>query len=256
MVANTTHNEETMKVALITGTSGGIGAAVAQCLAQQGYSLYLAYGKNQAQAEVVAQQCRHLGVPVTTRACDLSNPTESETIVNDCVSRYGKVTALVHCAGMAQESLLSTLDDATLNALIAVHVVSTVALTRTALRSMLLQRMGRIVLMSSVHAQKPSQGAAVYAGCKGFVESFVRAMAVEVGRKGVTVNAVAPGMIDTKMTLNTKALLGEKLESRCAVKRLGLPDEVARAVEFLCRADSAYVTGQVLAVDGGYLGPP
>lgn len=248
--------DETSRVALITGSSGGIGGAVARRLAKQGYSLYLAYGKNHERAESVSNECRALGADVLTRCCDLSDMAQAEELVSACVARYGRITTLVHCAGMPQEALLTTLDNASVHELIAVHVSSAVALTRAVIRPMLLQRFGRIVLTSSIQAQKPNRGASVYAGCKGFIESFVRAMAVEVGRKGVTINAVAPGMIETKMIDGAKALVGEKLGERCAVKRLGMPDEVASAVEFLCRFDSAYITGHVLVVDGAYLGPP
>lgn len=252
----TTRPEEPSKVALVTGSSGGIGSAVARRLARQGYSLFLVYGKQQSAAAAVAAECRALGVEVEPCAVDLRDLECTERLVSDCVRRFGRLTAVVHCAGIPQESLLMTLDNAAVQELIAVHITSTVTLTRAAIHPMLLQRFGRIVLLSSVAAQKPSQGAAVYAGCKGFVESFVRAMAVEVGRKGITVNAVAPGMVDTKMIDGVKALVGPKLAERSAVKRLACPDEIAYAVEFLCGQNCSYVNGHVLAVDGGYLGPP
>lgn len=244
------------RVALITGGSGGIGAAAARRLAGKGYSLLLTYGKNHTQAQACADACRALGAEIELRSTELTEPGQVGTLVESCLGRFGRLDALVHCAGVAQESLLATLDDATVQRLIAIHVTSTVGLVRAAIRPMMLQRYGRIVLMSSVAAQKPSQGASVYAGCKGFVESFVRAMAVEVGRKGVTVNAVAPGMVDTNMTASVRSLLGVKLAERTAAKRLAAPDEIASAVEFLCDKDSAYVNGHVLAVDGAYLGPP
>jgi len=250
------HLPKTTKVALITGASGGIGAAVAQRLAKQGYSLFLAYGRNHSQAQSVADSCRALGCDTEIGSGDLNDMVQSANLVPNCVERFNQVDALVHCAGISQESLLATIDDATVHQLIAVHITSTVALTRAALRPMFLQRFGRIVLMSSVAAHKPSQGAAVYAGCKGFVESFVRAMAVEVGRKGITVNAIAPGMVDTPMTHGIQAHLGSKLGERSALRRLATPDEVAYAVEFLCARDCSYVNGHVMAVDGAYLGPP
>jgi NAD(P)-dependent dehydrogenase (short-subunit alcohol dehydrogenase family) len=187
---------------------------------------------------------------------DLTDRQRVEHLVTACLERFTSVHALVHCAGIAQEALLSTLDDATIDQLIAVHVTSTIALARAVIRPMLLQRQGRIVLLSSVAAHQPSQGATVYAGCKAFIEGFVRALAVEVGRKGITVNAVAPGMVDTNMLSPTRTLVGSRLAERAAAKRFAAPDEVAAAIEYLCGSDSAYVNGHVLAVDGAYLGPP
>lgn len=244
------------RVALITGSSGGIGSAAAQRLASKGYSLLLAYGKNHSPAQACADACRALGAEIELRAVELADTGQVGHLVESCLGRFGRLDALVHCAGVAQESLLATLDDATVHRLIAVHITSTVGLVRAAIRPMVLQRYGRVVLMSSVAAQKPSQGASVYAGCKGFIESFARAMAVEVGRKGITVNAVAPGIVDTSMTASVRSLVGAKLAERTALKRLAAPEEIASAVEFLCDKDSAYVNGHVLAVDGAYLGPP
>lgn len=244
------------QVALVTGSSGGIGAAVARRLAKRRVSLWLGYGKRRDAAEALAVECHALGVDAQARAVDLSHLEGSAQFVRDCVEHYGRLDMLVHCAGSPQEELLATLDDDTLRRLVDVHVLATVALTRAALRPMLQQRAGRIVLLSSVAARQPSRGASVYAGCKGFVEAFVRAMAVEVGRKGVTVNAVAPGMVDTMMLRSVRGLVGTELAQRTALQRLATPDEIAAAVEFLCQEDSAYVNGHVLAVDGAYLGPP
>jgi 3-oxoacyl-[acyl-carrier protein] reductase len=246
----------TPQVALVTGSSGGIGSAVATRLAKHGLNLFLGCGKNREAAQSLAATCRSFGRDVEIHQADLSNLEQASTLVATCVERFGRLDVLVHCAGSAQEELLATLDDALLHRLVNVHVLGTVALARAALRPMMRQRAGRIVLLSSVAAHQPSQGASVYAGCKGFIESFVRAMAVEVGRKGIRVNAVAPGIVDTAMTESVRKLVGAELASRTALRRLATPDEIAAAVAFLCDEESSYVNGHVLAVDGAYLGPP
>lgn len=248
--------DDVTRVALVTGASGGIGSAVALRLASAGYSLLLGYGKNRDAAEATREQCRSVCGTAEIEAADLTRLEEASGLVATCVGRFGRLDALVHCAGMAQEALLATLDDAQLAELVNLHVLSTVALTRSALRPMLERRRGRVVLVSSVLARQPSRGAAVYAGCKGFIEAFARAMAVEVGRKGITVNAVAPGIVATAMSRSVQALVGPRLIERSAVGRVGTPAEVAAAVAFLCGPDADYVNGHVLAVDGAYLGPP
>lgn len=242
-------------VALITGSSGGIGAAVARRFASKGMNLLLAYGQNRTAAETLALDCRNLGVNAEIAGGDLTRLEEAEGLVATCVERFSRLDLLIHCAGEAQETLLSSLDDEQLYRLVNIHIISTVALARAALRPMTQQHRGRIVLLSSVAAQKPSQGAAVYAGCKGFIESFVRAMAVEVGRKGITVNAVAPGIVETDMTRLVRGFAGPELAQRSAARRLATPDEIAAAIEFLSGKDGGYVNGHVMAVDGAYLGP-
>lgn len=243
-------------VALITGSSGGIGAAVARRFAAKGMNLLLAYGQNRTVAQTLAQECRRLGASAEIAGGDLTRLEHTEELVATCIEHFSRLDLLIHCAGEAQETPLSALEDAQLYRLVNIHVISTIGLTRAALRPMAQQHRGRIVLLSSVAAQKPSHGAGVYAGCKGFIESFVRAMAVEVGRKGITVNAVAPGIVETDMTRLVRGFVGPELAQRSAARRLAAPDEIAAAIEFLSGKDGGYVNGHVMAVDGAYLGPP
>lgn len=244
------------RVALITGASGGIGSAVALRMAQDGARLFLTYGKNHEGAEATRAACLALGVEVEVLSLDLKDPAAAPQLIQAVLHRFGGLQILVQCAGQAQEALLATLSDEELEALLQLNVSALVRIARAALRPMLLQRSGSLVHLSSVLAQRPSQGCAVYAGSKGFVESFTRALAVEVGRKGVRVNAVAPGVVETPMNAAVRGLLGAALPARTSLKRLGSPTEIAAAIAFLASDDASYVTGEVITVDGGYLGPP
>jgi 3-oxoacyl-[acyl-carrier protein] reductase len=152
------------------------------------------------------------------------------------------------------DDLLAVLSDEELEAMIATNITGLVRLTRAALKPMLRQRWGCIVNLSSVLASRPGRGNAVYAGTKGFVESFTRALAVEVGRKGVRVNAVAPGVIETEMSRGPRALAGETIRERIALRRFGEPEEVAGLVAFLASDEGAYISGAVLPVDGAFSG--
>jgi 3-oxoacyl-[acyl-carrier protein] reductase len=151
--------------------------------------------------------------------------------------------------------LLAELEDAELAGMLATNVEGLVRMTRAVLRPMLRQRAGCIVNISSVVAARPGRGNAVYAGTKGFVEAFTRALAAEVGRKQIRVNAVAPGVTETSMSQAVRALAGDALRERVSLGRWGQPEEIASVVAFLASDAASYISGAVLAVDGAYLGP-
>ncbi|HEY3354232.1 MAG TPA: SDR family oxidoreductase [Polyangia bacterium] len=243
------------RVAIVTGASRGIGRAVAVRLAQEGTELVLGHARDAAAMDETVAACRAAGADPAVVRIDVTAADAPAALVGAALAR-GRLDVLVNNAGAVADDLLAVATDADLDRMLAVNIAALTRLTRAALRPMLRQRGGAIVNLSSVLATRPGRGNAIYAGTKGFVEAFTRALAVEVGGKGIRVNAVAPGIIATGMTRAVQALAGAALRERVALRRLGTAAEVAAAVAFLCSADAAYVSGAILAVDGGFTGGP
>jgi 3-oxoacyl-[acyl-carrier protein] reductase len=241
------------QVALISGASRGIGRAIAERFAAEGARLVLCARDGEALAET-ARACvaARPGVELLVEPCDLAMAAAPEALRDAALRRFGRIDVLVNNAAVAVEGLLAECGDDELATMLATNVSGVVRLTRAALRPMIRQRAGAIVNISSVAAARPGRGNAVYAGTKGFIESFTRALAVEVGRKQIRVNAVAPGVIETDMSQALRALAGEELLRRVGLCRFGRPDEIAAVVAFLASADAAYINGAVIAADGGY----
>ncbi len=242
------------KVALVTGASRGIGRAIAERLAREGARLVLGFHHNaQAMSETEAA-CLANGAEVVCHAGDIGDPGTAATLCDLAEARFGRLDVLVNDAGATLEGPLAVAGDDEVRRLLATNVAGVVWTTRAALRPMLRQRAGAVVNVSSVLAVQPGRGTAVYAGSKGFVESFTRATAVETAGKGIRVNAVRPGVVATGMTEGVRARAGEQLLGRIGIRRLGSAEEVAAAVAFLASDEASYVSGAVLAVDGVFLG--
>lgn len=244
----------TGSVAIVTGASRGIGRATALRLAAEGARLVLSFRRDHAAMAEVEEACRTAGADVTSLGADIGQPEAAAALCDLALARHGRVDLLVNNAAVVVDSLLATLTDEEIDAMVQTNVLGVTRMARAVLRPMLRQRSGCIVNLSSAAATRPGRGSAVYAGTKGFVESFTRALAVEVGRKGVRVNAVAPGVIETDMTAPVLALDKDAVVQRMALRRLGRPDEVAAAVAWLASAQSSYLSGAVIPVDGAYVG--
>jgi 3-oxoacyl-[acyl-carrier protein] reductase len=231
--------------ALVTGSSKGIGAAVARGLAEDGFDVLVHFGRDRDGAEAVADACGAHGVDTRVVGADLA---EDCTPLIDAVGDVGGVTALVNNAGVTADGLTMTMSDEDFARTWQVNVAAAFTLTRAVLRQMLRARAGRIVMMSSVVGLHGNPGQANYAASKAALVGMAKTIAREVGRRGITANAVAPGFIETAMTgdVDTSGLL-----ERVPAGRLGTADEVAAAVRFLCSPAAAYVNGSVLQVDGG-----
>jgi 3-oxoacyl-[acyl-carrier protein] reductase len=239
----------TGRVAFVTGASRGIGRAIAMRLASCGAVVVAAARGQNAQATVDA--ITSAGGRAEVAALDVTDATASEAAIADTVTRHGRIDILVNNAGIARDQLMLRMKRDDWDAVLATNLTSAYTLTQAALKPMIRQRGGRIICISSVVGQSGNAGQANYAASKAGLIGFVKAVALEVASRNVTANVVAPGMIHTDMTDAIGDKAREALLGRIPLGRLGAPDDVAAAVAFLASDEAAYITGQVLAVNGG-----
>jgi 3-oxoacyl-[acyl-carrier protein] reductase len=234
--------------ALVTGASRGIGAAIARALAADGWPVAVNYRSDPEAAHAVVSEIEAAGGRAVALQADVADPQAPDRLFADAQEALElPVLALVNNAGIADDNLSPSLSDEAWSRVIETNLNSTFRLTRRALKPMLKARYGRIVNIASVVGIRANPGQANYAAAKAGVIAMTKTVAVEVARRGVTVNAVAPGWIDTAMTADVDTALLSAVPAR----RAGTPDEVAACVRFLASRDAAYVTGAVLTVDGG-----
>ncbi len=234
--------------ALVTGASRGIGAAIARGLAADGWPVGVNYRSDRAGAEAVVAAIEGDGGRATMLPGDIADPAVPDQLFERLESSYGvPVLVLVNNAGVAADNLSPSLSDEEWATVIDTNLTAAFRLTRRALKSMMRARSGRIVNIASVVALRANPGQSNYAAAKAGLISFTKTVAVEVARRGITVNALAPGWIDTDMT----AEVSKDLLAAVPARRAGTPEEVAACVRFLVSDQAGYVTGAVLTVDGG-----
>ena len=231
--------------ALVTGASKGIGAATAVTLARQGHDVIVHYGGDEEGARQVASRCEEAGATTRVVTADLAQGTEP-LVAN--IEEVGGIAALINNAGITADGLALSMTDESFASIIQVNLTAAFALSRAALRGMVRKRSGRIVNLASVVGLHGNAGQANYAASKAGLIGLTKSLAREIGKRGITVNAVAPGFIATAMTAD---LPGDTLTSQIPAGRLGTPEEVAAVVAFLCSDSAAYVNGAVVQVDGG-----
>jgi 3-oxoacyl-[acyl-carrier protein] reductase len=236
-------------VALVTGASRGIGRAIARQLARQGATVVAAArGEN---AQPVAGEIVAAGGRAEAIALDVTDEGMAETAVGVVLERHGRFDILVNNAGIARDQLLLRLKREDWNAVLGTNLTAAFALTQAALKPMIRQRGGRIISISSVVGQAGNAGQANYAASKAGLIGFTKAVALEVASRGITANVVAPGLVETDMTREIADKAREQWEARIPLRRLGTPEDIAAAVCFLASDEASYITGQVLAVNGG-----
>lgn len=239
------------RVALVTGGTRGIGAAITRSLANNGAHVAAGFSRASSQAEVLQKELHHKGLSVSLHQGNVGNADDCQRVVAEVLEQQGSIDFLVNNAGITVDRTVRKMTVDEWKDVIDVNLSGAFYMTKAVLDHMTERRSGRIVNISSVIANIGNIGQANYAASKSGLFGFTRSLALEVAKRGVTVNCVAPGFIDTDMVAAIPPKVLQDIVDRIPVRRLGRPEEVARAVSFLLKDASSYITGTVISVNGG-----
>lgn len=245
--------QETGRTALVTGGGRGIGRAISEGLAPMCENLCINYSGNADAAEETASHIRETypGVRVITAKADVSVAKEADALVKRVIDEFGRIDILVNNAGITRDGLLLTMKEEDFDRVIAVNLKGAFNCCRAAVKKMVRQRYGRIINLSSVTGVHGNAGQVNYAASKAGIIGMTKSMAKELAGRNITVNAIAPGMIDTDMTSVLPDNVKEAILAQIPMRRAGRPEDVAEAVKFFASESSGYFTGQILCPDGG-----
>ena len=241
------------KVAFITGATRGIGKHIAIEFAKDGYDIAFNYRKENEDLENVKKQIKELNVRCLPVKGDVSIFDDTANMVNQIINEFGKIDVLVNNAGITKDALLMRMKKEDFEDVINVNLVGTFNVTKNVIPYMIKQRSGRIINISSVVGVSGNAGQTNYSASKAGIIGFTKSLAKEVASRNILVNAVAPGFIETQMTDVLKQEVKEEIAKNIPLRRMGTPEDVANVVKFLAGEQSAYITGQVINVDGGML---
>lgn len=238
------------RVALVTGAGRGIGRAVALTLAQAGAKVAVV-SRTEANAHETAHAIEQAGGVALPLPLDIAEPTSAETATETVLKQWERLDILVNNAGITRDTLLLRMKEEDWDAVLQVNLKGAFLFTRAALKPMMKQRWGRIVNITSIVGLTGNAGQANYAASKAGLIAFTKSVALEMGSRNITCNAIAPGFIETDMTESLPEQVRQYALQKIALGRLGTPEEVAHGVLFLCSELASYITGQVLTIDGG-----
>lgn len=241
------------KTAIITGASRGIGRGIAEIFAQQGANIAFTYSSSVEAANKLENKLRALGVKVKGYQSDAANFEQAQKLADDVANEFGSIDILVNNAGITKDNLLMRISEEDFDTVIEVNLKSVFNMTKAVQRTMLKQRKGSIINMSSVVGVKGNAGQTNYAASKAGIIGFSKSVALELGSRNIRSNVIAPGFIETEMTAKLDENTVNGWRESIPLKRGGTPEDIANACVFLASDMSAYITGQTLHVDGGML---
>ena len=236
---------------IITGASRGIGRSIALKLSQQGYGVAINYHSSESAAIEVREACRSVGVRAEIYQADVSDYQACADMIQAVNADLGKIEGLVNNAGLIRDALLLKMSAADFDRVLAVNLKGVFNCCQAAAKIMIAQKQGSIVNISSISGLHGNVGQVNYAAAKAGIVGLTKALALELARYNIRINAIAPGFIRTQMTEGMAGKIMDKLIQRIPMRRMGNPEDIASVVSFLLSKDSAYMTGQVLTVDGG-----
>ncbi len=239
------------KTAVVTGGSRGIGLAIAKKLAENGANIAILFVGDPEEGDSAKAELEKLGVKAERYFCDVSDFEESKKVVDEVISEFGGIDILINNAGITRDKLVLKMDEKDFDAVIDVNLKGVFNMIKHTYKHFMKKRSGRIVSTSSIVGLVGNAGQANYAASKAGIIGLTKSVARELAGRGVTVNAVAPGYIGTDMTSALPEKVKESMKEQIPAKRIGTPEDVANVVAFLCSDEAAYVTGEVIRVDGG-----
>src|SRR5438445_7087761 len=239
------------QVALVTGGSRGIGKAIVQAFAAEGAKVAFVYRGSQQAAEALSAEVKQAGGNVLALQADVTRGAEAQAAVERVDKEWGRFDILVNNAGVIHDDLFVRLEPEGWDKVLQTNLGGTYNFCRAVAYTLMKQRRGRIINISSVAAEHANPGQTNYAASKGAINAFTRALAVELASRNVTVNAIAPGFIETDMSEAVRNKAGDLIKKFIPMRRIGQPDDIARVAVFLASQESGYITGQVITVDGG-----
>lgn len=240
------------KVALVTGGARGIGSAITHLFAELGGTVYFTYHTNKEKAESIQNEAQQKGHNIIALPLDVRNQAACEAAVQHVYEATQRVDILVNNSGVVRDNLLLSLREEDIRTVLDTNLLGTFYMTQAVIPFMMRNRSGKIINISSVSGEKGGRGQSNYAASKGAINSFTKAMAVELASKKITVNAVAPGVIETDMSKDLRELANDEVTSKILLKRYGKASDIAHAVGFLVSPYADYITGEILHVDGGF----
>lgn len=239
------------KIALVTGAARGIGRAIALALAADGAAVIVNYNGSRERAEQVVEEIRALGVNAVSYQCNVADTAAVDAMIKEVIKTYGRLDILVNNAGITRDNLIMKMSEEDFDAVINANLKGCFNTIKAVSRQMLKQRAGRIINISSVSGILGNAGQANYAASKAGIIGLTKTMARELASRGITVNAIAPGFVDTDMTQALSDSVKEAATAQIPLGRFGSPEDIANMAAYLASEKASYITGQIISVDGG-----